>query len=619
MFDVDDRTPNEHDAYPDREEDTFDPVSAEEELATLSAHLDAATYRQLVLIRLLDERGHWAAAGATSCAAWLSYRIGLDIGAARERIRVAHALRDLPSISEAMRVGTISFSKVRAVTRVANPSNEERLLEYASYTTAAQLERLCRGVRQAQLLADENGETIDEAELLRRAHAARDVSCRSRGDGTVVLFATLLPDEADRVLRAIEAMRDAMREESPALPPSSADAFVRLIDVGYEDATVVVPRVSEQRTVNVPAEVDEQVGLDVSAEVALGTSEYEWSDICAARGRLDVSAELARDRSEHERSNGSAERERLGGSTEGGVAGSEREADEGVRANVSAEGAFDQAGSGVSAEGAFEARSDVSAEGAFDQARSGVSAGGAFEARSDVSAEGAFDPECSDFSGETPSSLRAPVLSQPAATELVRRKVCGGEVHRVVIHLAPHLLSDGLVANLDDGTWIAPETWRRVACDCALDLVKVDEVGRVLDVGRRTRTIPPALARALDVRDAGRCRFPGCNHRRFLDRHHVKHWSNDGETKLDNLLTLCTAHHQLVHEGGWSVELDGDEARFFDPSGALLVRPRPPRVEDALADLEEAHASLDIGPATGLTLWNGKTPDYARCVEAALG
>nr|MCU0673817.1 13E12 repeat family protein [Myxococcota bacterium] len=127
MFDVDDdRTPNEHDAYPDREEDTFDPAAAEEELATLSAHLDAATYRQLVLIRRLDERGHWAAAGATSCAAWLSFRIGLDIGAARERIRVAHALRDLPLISEAMRLGTISFSKVRAITRVATPANEER-------------------------------------------------------------------------------------------------------------------------------------------------------------------------------------------------------------------------------------------------------------------------------------------------------------------------------------------------------------------------------------------------------------------------------------------------------------------------------------------------------------
>jgi len=161
----------------------------------------------------------------------------------------------------------------------------------------------------------------------------------------------------------------------------------------------------------------------------------------------------------------------------------------------------------------------------------------------------------------------------------------------------------------------APETWRRVACDCALDLVKVDEVGSVLDVGRGTRTIPPALARALDVRDAGRCRFPGCNHRRFLDRHHVKHWSDDGETKLDNLLTLCTAHHRLVHEGGWTVELDEDEARFFRPDGTPLVWPAPPRVEDAVAELEEAHAELEIGATTGLTRWNGKTPEYSWCVE----
>ncbi|MCU0677472.1 MAG: HNH endonuclease [Myxococcota bacterium] len=192
-------------------------------------------------------------------------------------------------------------------------------------------------------------------------------------------------------------------------------------------------------------------------------------------------------------------------------------------------------------------------------------------------------------------------------------------MHRVVIHLAPHLLSDGLVANLDDGTWIAPETWRRVACDCALDVVKVDEVGAVLDVGRRTRTIPPALTRALDVRDAGRCRFPGCMHRRFLDRHHVKHWSNDGETKLDNLLTLCTAHHQLVHEGGWSVEIDGEAAWFFRPDGTQLVWPRPPRVDDTVADLEAAHAEMKIGPTTGLTQWNGQTPEYARCVQVALG
>jgi hypothetical protein len=407
----------------------------------------------------------------------------------------------------------------------------------------------------------------------------------------VVLFATLLPDEGDRVLRAIDTMRDAMREESPALPPSSADAFVRLIDVGYEDATDAVAPASARRTVDVREEAETPASCDVSAEGALGASEYDWSDIFAARGRLEVSE-----------------------------AGTARPACGGG----SAEGAFDRARSDSSAEAAFDpAYSDVSAEGAFDPACSDVSAEATIDpSRSDVSAEAAFDQLRSDVSAGT-SSLHAsapdPARAHPsehAATEPSRRKVCGGDVHRVVIHLAPLRLSEGLVANLDDGTWIAPETWRRVACDCALDLVQVDDDGSVLDVGRRTRTIPPALARALDVRDAGRCRFPGCTHRRFLDRHHVKHWSNDGETKLDNLLTLCTAHHQLVHEGGWSVELDGDEARFFAPDGELLVWPRPRRVEDAFAELEDAHVSLGIGPTTGLTRWDGKTPDYAWCVEA---
>jgi hypothetical protein len=315
--------------------------------------------------------------------------------------------------------------------------------------------------------------------------------------------------------------------------------------------------------VNDHDEADEKVGSDVSAEGALGASEHDWFDIYALRGRLEVSAEGALE-SEHEQSDVSAARG-SDVSAEGAFGGSERE-----RVAV-----------------ADDVRTDVSAEWTFD------------EAQSDVSAEGALG--------------RAATKSAPG-----HRKVCGGDRHRVVVHLAPHLLSDGLVANLDDGKWIAPETWRRVACDCALDLVKVDQDGAVLDVGRRTRTIPPALARALDVRDAGRCRFPGCTHRRFLDRHHVKHWSNDGETKIDNLLTLCTAHHQLVHEGGWSVELDGDEAWFFRPDGTQLMWPRPLRVDDAVAALEGAHVTLTTGPTTGLTLWNGKRPEYGLCVEAVV-
>ena len=514
MFDVEDRALNDHDDSPDREEDTFDPATAEEELATLSAHLDAATYRQLVLIRQLDECGHWATAGATTCAAWLSFRIGMAESAARERLRIAHALRDLPKVADAMRTGTLSYSKVRALIRVASPKLEDQLLEIAQYATAAQLERICRGVRQQQLLAMEDGEPLDEAERLQIAFESRDLHLRARGDGTVQVVVTLLPDEAQRVFTAVESMRDAMREECPSLQPSHADAFVRLVDVGYEEATVQVANVSAESAIR---------SLGPGADTSTDDS---------ADSNLEATVTVA---------------------------------------NVSAE-------------------SDLAAPD-----------------RANVSAES--DPQ------------RHPRTSPPSADTAARpspsrKKVSGGDTQRVVIHLAPHLLSDGLVANLDDGTWIAPETWRRVACDCALELVKVDEAGAVLDVGRRTRTIPPAIARALDVRDAGRCRFPGCNHRRFLDRHHIEHWSRNGETKLDNLLTLCSAHHQLVHEGGWTVELDGDEARFFRPDGTLMEWPKPVWVEDAVAELEGAHAELGIGATTGLTRWNGKRPEYGWCVEA---
>jgi hypothetical protein len=90
--------------------------------------------------------------------------------------------------------------------------------------------------------------------------------------------------------------------------------------------------------------------------------------------------------------------------------------------------------------------------------------------------------------------------------------------------------------------------------------------GSILDVGRRSRTVPPALRRALEARDQG-CRFPGCG-LRFTDAHHVRHWAEGGETKLENLVLLCRHHHRLVHEGGWRVGWWGrGRAVFFDPRG----------------------------------------------------
>lgn len=169
----------------------------ERELATLAAHLDAATHRMLALVRRFDELGAWAAGGARSCAHWLSWRIGLAPGAARERVRVAHALGSLPRIDDALRTGRLSYSKVRAMTRVANAENEGALCEMALCATAAQLERICRGVA----VVDSPGSA--------GAHGERDVSARALGSGLVRITADLHPDEAALVMKAVEAARHA--------------------------------------------------------------------------------------------------------------------------------------------------------------------------------------------------------------------------------------------------------------------------------------------------------------------------------------------------------------------------------------------------------------------------
>src|SRR6266481_1036783 len=117
-----------------------------DEIAELSAHLDAATARLLELIRAFDARGGWNT-GFCSCAAWLSGRVGLDLGAARERVRVARALATLPLLAEALARGELSYAKVRALTRVATPETEARLLGVGRAGTAAHVERIVRGWR----------------------------------------------------------------------------------------------------------------------------------------------------------------------------------------------------------------------------------------------------------------------------------------------------------------------------------------------------------------------------------------------------------------------------------------------------------------------------------------
>src|SRR5437773_5480181 len=142
-----------------------------DEIAELSAHLDAATAQLLDLIREFDARGGWNT-GFRSCAAWLSWRVGLDPGAARQRVRVARALGRLPLLAQALARGEISYAKVRAVVRVATPETEERLLAVAKAGTAAHVERIVRGWRCVDRQA--------EARETQRRHTARALPQRCR-------------------------------------------------------------------------------------------------------------------------------------------------------------------------------------------------------------------------------------------------------------------------------------------------------------------------------------------------------------------------------------------------------------------------------------------------------
>ena len=146
--------------------------------------------------------------------------------------------------------------------------------------------------------------------------------------------------------------------------------------------------------------------------------------------------------------------------------------------------------------------------------------------------------------------------------------------HEIVVHVEAEVLADGRAGRceIEHRTSIAAETARRLCCDAGIVPVVDGANGEPLSVGRRTRSIPPAVRRALSSRDCG-CRFPGCTATYRLHGHHVKHWANGGETSLDNLILLCPTHHRLVHEGGFDVQrLDDGAFRFTNPHG-LAIKP----------------------------------------------
>jgi hypothetical protein len=209
--------------------------------------------------------------------------------------------------------------------------------------------------------------------------------------------------------------------------------------------------------------------------------------------------------------------------------------------------------------------------------------------------------------------------------------------HQIIVHIEKDSLMHGTAhhCSIEHGPFLSPAAARRLACDTGLLTVLEDGQGNVLNVGRKTRTVSPALRRALTRRD-NCCRFPGCTESRFVDAHHIQHWCDGGETRLDNLVLLCRRHHRLVHEQGYEIinhvgkHCDGDTQQrsyieFRRPDRQRLPESLYPQFSEHQAHqeslaIERQHQimGLHIDQLTAITQWQGERMDYSLAMDAVL-
>jgi hypothetical protein len=218
---------------------------------------------------------------------------------------------------------------------------------------------------------------------------------------------------------------------------------------------------------------------------------------------------------------------------------------------------------------------------------------------------------------------RADALALLAETALHHELDPGapGERYQVVVHVDAGTLMDPSGPGqsvLEHGANVPAGTSQRLACDASRVIMRHDAEGRTVEVGARTRTIPPALRRALLHRDRT-CRFPGC-HVRVAEGHHVRHWALGGPTILSNLVLLCRRHHRAVHEEGYRLSRAPDGGVDFSrPDGRPLpeVPLTSPPPADPVAALHAQHTALGLGihPRTSCARWLGERLDVGWAID----
>ena len=263
-----------------------DPDALAAEITTLAGHLNAAQYRFLKLLDEFDREQGWAGPGVRSLAHWLSWKCGIGELVAREKVRVARALRELPTIDAAFERGQISYSKVRAMTRAATPGNESQLLNIARHGTAEHIERLVRVYRRCRKRAETSpGETERRRE--------ERFYCFDEDEETTVFGGRVSAEQGRFLMKALDAMVAEMEaDEREAGDASQADVAHRSIDTHQADDEPEAcdePRADEIGKADTPESAE-----NVSAETSVtGSGAGGSSESSAPTPVRNVSAETS--------------------------------------------------------------------------------------------------------------------------------------------------------------------------------------------------------------------------------------------------------------------------------------------------------------------------------------
>ena len=243
----------------------------------------------------------------------------------------------------------------------------------------------------------------------------------------------------------------------------------------------------------------------------------------------------------------------------------------------------------------------------------------------DVSAEISSNEPLDRTTPEPISQKRADELARVVEGFLVgvKNDSSSGDRYMVNIHTDIETLKQdgtGAESEVEDRGHIPAETSRRMACDCSAVHWQDNKRGELLNIGRKTRSIPPAIRRALKRRDHC-CRFPGCTCQCFVDAHHIQHWADGGETSMDNLVLLCRTHHRLVHEAGFGVKHTAEKGTVFSlPAGKIIPQAAQIRSRGNVVSIKSMNRKkgLNITAETPIPKWHGERMDNGTAVDMLL-